>query len=321
MCVTAVASMAVLVPTLAPSTAGAASPVLEFAAPSFPVAFTAEGGAVTAVLAGFDTVVHCDHSKGSGQITGPRSTLSSYVFTGCGTEGGSASGRECQSAGAEAEEIRSGQIEADLVFINQLTHQVGMLLDPHGGVYLSFECGIDQVKAIGPFLSPVGPIGQVSQTFSATLDRVGSTQVPDQYEGPAGESLAAVPTGELGSKPPTSTGVELGFAIHTAAPIEVKALSTADLELTHLNDELTALATKNRQEEAARAAAERKARDEAAARETLERRLREEQAAAKERAKKRKQARRQCRKQKPAQKRFRCEEKVEKTFAPRPPFA
>jgi hypothetical protein len=300
------------------ASAASAAPVLEFAAPSFPVPFTAEGGAVTAVLAGFDTVVHCDGSAGSGQITGPRSTLSSYVFSDCNTQSGSESGRPCQSAGAAPEEIRSGQIEADLVFINQFTHQVGMLLAPQGGAYLSFECGGEAVRAIGPFLSPVGPINQVSSSFTATLDRVGSTQVPDQYEGPGGEALAAVPTGERGTEPPASTGVELGFAIHTALPIEVKALSAGEVELAHLSDELTALAAKTRQEEAARAVAEKKARDEAAAREALERKLREERALTKERAQKRAQALRQCRKFKPGHARIRCESRAKKKYAPPP---
>ncbi len=251
MCVGVVVSLAVLVPAVAPSTAGAASPILEFVAPSFPVPFTAEGGEVTAVLEGFDTVVHCEDSEGSGKLTGPRTALSQYVFSGCETQGGADGGHECKSGGAELKEIRSGQIEADLVFINQLTHQVGMLLAPHGGVYLNFECGGEALKAIGPFLSPVGPIDQISQTFTATLGRVGSTQVPDIYEGPAGESLAAVPTGERGSHPAVATGVDLGFTIRTAVPIEVKALSSADVELARLNDELSAQAEKRRQEQAA----------------------------------------------------------------------
>ncbi len=297
--------------------AAPAAPLLEFVAPSFPVGFTAEGGAVTAVLGNFDTVVHCDHSQGSGQITGPRSTLSSYVFTGCGTEGGGAGGRECSSAGPAPEEIRSGQIEADLVFVNQFTRQAGMLLDPRGGVYLSFECGAEPVKAIGPFLSPVGPIDEVSQTFTAVLDRVGSTQVPDQYEGPTGEPLAAVPTGQRGAEAPSSSGVELAFDIHTAVPIEVRALSAADVELARLTDELTTLATKNRAEEAAHAAAEKKAKDEATAREAAERKLREEQAVAtKERAQRRTKERlRKCRKLKPGRTRTKCEEKAKKKFA------
>ena len=112
--------------------------------------------------------------------------------------------------------------------------------------------------------------------------------------------------------------VKLASVIHTAIPIEVKALSAADVELARVNDELTALVAKNRQEEAARAAAEKKARDEAAAREARERKLREEQALAKERAQKRSQALRQCRKLKPGHARTRCESRAKKKYARSP---
>ncbi len=298
------------------ASAAPAAPVLEFVAPSFPVSFTAEGGQVTAVLAGFDTVVHCDGSSGSGELTGPRTALSHYVFTGCETQGGGDGEEPCESEGAAPNEIRSGSIEAELVYINQLTHQVGMLLAPHGGVYLSFKCGGEAVKAIGPFLSSVGPIDQLSQTFTATLSRVNSTQVPDQYEGPAGEPLAAIPTGERGTHPPASTAVELNFNIHTAVPIEVKALSSADVELGRLNDELAALAAKKHQEEEARAAAEKRTQEEAA-----ERTLREERALAKERAQKRAKALRQCRKLKPRHARIRCEARAKKKYGARNPVA
>jgi hypothetical protein len=153
-------SIAVIAPAVAPGTAGAASPILEFVtSPSpLPVTFTAEGGEVTAALADFSSEVHCTGSTGEGAITGARSTLSIYEFTGCMAEGGSQNGEACESASAGAEVIRSPLIEAELVFIDQATHAVGMLLDPHGGVYLSFECGGEAVKAFGPFLSPVGPI-------------------------------------------------------------------------------------------------------------------------------------------------------------------
>jgi hypothetical protein len=303
-----------LIFALPPAQAASAPPTLEFVAPSFPVPFTVEGGGVTAVLAGFDTVVHCDGSKGSGQITGPRSTLSSYVFTGCETQSGSEAGRECKSTGAEPEEIRSGQIEADLVFINQFTHQVGMLLAPHGGVYLTFECGTEPVKAIGPFLSPVGPIDQLSQIFTATLGRVGSTQVPDVYEGPAGESLAAVPTGERGSLPAAATGVELGFTIRTAVPIEIKALSSADVELARLNDELTAQIEKRHQEQITREAEERQRLQELI--DQGAKKEREAREAAQQRARQLSKALRQCKKVRPAKQRSRCESRAKKKFGP-----
>ena len=110
------ASIAVLVLAVVPAQAKAVSPVLEFVAPgtAFPIDFTASGGPVTAELAGFDSVVHCSDSKGDGAITGPRSTVSSYVFTGCEAQGGTHNDQECKSKDANAEEITAEAIEADL---------------------------------------------------------------------------------------------------------------------------------------------------------------------------------------------------------------
>jgi hypothetical protein len=94
----------------------AASPVLEFVSPgtAFPIGFTADGGEVTAVMANVVPVVQCANSHGEGEIIGPRSTLSEYVFTGCvAHEGGSTA--NCQSDPLKTGVIESGTIEADLV--------------------------------------------------------------------------------------------------------------------------------------------------------------------------------------------------------------
>lgn len=102
MCVCVGVLIATLALTVAPAHAKAASPVLEFVAPgtAFPIGFTADGGPVTAELAGFDSVVHCSDSVGDGVITGPRSTVSNYFFTGCVAQGGTHNNQECKSEGA-----------------------------------------------------------------------------------------------------------------------------------------------------------------------------------------------------------------------------
>jgi hypothetical protein len=88
----------------APAAAIAASPVLEYQLPagSPQVTFTAEGGELIAEMVGFVYVVHCAASHAVGEITGPRSTVSKYSFTGCVTQGGSH--QKCKSEGAQEEE-------------------------------------------------------------------------------------------------------------------------------------------------------------------------------------------------------------------------
>ncbi len=248
MCVCVVA----LAVALAPAAAKADSPVLEIVAPALPVSFTADGGEVTAAMTDFDTVVHCAGSHGEGAITGPRAVVSNYFFTGCTTQGGTHGGVKCKSAGANSEEIRTGAIEAELVFISQARHEVGMLLNPHSGVYMDFECGGESVKAIGSFLSPVGPINQRANSFTATLTRSGTTQTPNEYENPFGDELKAFSTGEREGQPAAATGVELAFTIHPSMPLEVKAVTAAEVEAKrHDQETAAAAATKKRQDEEA----------------------------------------------------------------------
>lgn len=199
MYVCAAASVAALALAAAPASASAASPVLEFAPSggSFPIPFTADGGSVSARLADFDPIVNCSGSEGEGEITGPRSTLSNYVFTGCEAQdpGGPEDGHECKSDGADPEEIKTGEIEAELVYVDQAKHEVAMLLNPQGGVYMDFECGGESVQASGPFLSPVDPINKVAPSFTAILRRSGASQLPSEYENANGEKRQAIPMG------------------------------------------------------------------------------------------------------------------------------
>jgi hypothetical protein len=237
-----IATVALLLVTGASS--ASASPVLEFVVPghSLPIGFTTESGAVSAEMAGFSSLVHCTASHGEGEITGSRSTVSEYRFTGCVTEGGS--NQKCKSTGASEEEIKTGPIDAELVYIDQARREVGMLLNPGGDTYIAFECGGESAEGKGPFLAPVSPINQEATSFTATLSQLGSVQTPNAYENEKGELLQAIPTGRRGSNEFVPTGVEAAFAIHTSVPVEVKAVTAKDIETKQHEEEA------KRQEEA-----------------------------------------------------------------------
>jgi hypothetical protein len=281
--------IAAVVLALAPAAASATSPVLEFVIPGsgFPVSFIADGGEVTAEMTGFETAVHCAASHGEGEVTGPRSTLSTYVFTGCETQGGADGGRKCKSEGANEEEIATPMIEAELVYISQAKHEVGILLDPHAGVYMNFECGGESVEALGPFLSPVGPINQQAMSFTATLSHLGAMQTPYEYENANGEKIQAIPMGKRGAQPLVTTGVELSFTISPTLPLEIKAITVAELEAKRLEEEAAAAAKKHQEEEATAAAAAKKRQEEEAATAAAAKKRQEEEAATAAAAKKR----------------------------------
>lgn len=326
-----------------PAGASAVSPVLEFVAPGhgLPVSFTTEGGPLSAEMTGFSSLVHCAASHGEGEITGPRSTISEYRFTGCVTEG--ASPQKCQSVGAQKEEIVTGPIEADLVYIDQAKREVAMLLNPGGGTYMSFECGGESAEGRGPFLAPVSPLDEEATTFTATLSQSGGVQTPNEYEGAAGERLKATPEGKRGTHELVRTGVESTIAVHTSLPVEIGTATVEEVEAKQREEEATRQhEAQQRQEEAAakkraeEAAAARRHQEEVAAaikeqEEAAAAKKREEEAAAakkkREEARKRKskparraqllaKALRQCKKE-PRRRRARCVARAHKKHANR----
>jgi hypothetical protein len=316
-----VASAAALALAIAPAGAGAATPVLEFVVPggAFPVAFTASGGGVTAELTGFETVVVCFGSRGAGMITGPRSALSNYVFTGCGTAGGADGGERCKSAGAEEEEIRSQAMEANLVYIDQSRNDVAMLLNPQGGVYMSFECGGEAVEASGPFLSRVGPINEEATSFQAVLSRSGAMQTPDEYEAALGEKRLAIPMGKRGTHAAGTTGVSLAFTVQTSVPLEIKAFNVFEVSAQEQADKGFAEAEAKRHQEKEAAAAKQRQEEEATA--AAEKKLREEQQAKAERLRHHRLLSRalgQCRKADSKQQRVSCEKRAKRRYQARP---
>ena len=214
-----------------PAGASAASPVLEFVAPGhgLPVSLTTEGGEVTAE--GFSgAVMTCAHSSGQGEITGPRRAVAKFEFTGCKT-----GVHKCESAGAGEEEIKTGLIEAELVWLNQAKREVAILLNPRGGTYMRFECGGIPARGEGLFLAPGSPLNTETTSFTTTLSKSSASegvQTPDEYEGAGGEKLKAIPLGEKNNNNLTlaPTGVESTITVTTAVPVEVRAITAEEVE-------------------------------------------------------------------------------------------
>lgn len=330
-----VASTAAVAMAVGPTQASAATPVLEFAPPGgvFPVGFEAVGGEVTAAMAGIDSVVHCEESEGLGEVTGPRSAEGTYWFYGCETQGGSQAGKKCSSAGAEeVGEIESEEIDANLVFISQANHEVGMVLAPGGEIYMTFNCEGIAVTAYGPFVSPVGPVNQLTSSFTASLISNGSSQAPSSYENDSGGVIPAVPTGSWESGEKHATGVNLAFAVTTFSDtppdfpdvaLEIRARSSADIEAEARQREEAEAAERKRQENeaAAKAAAAKRQQEEAAAAEAKKRAEEEARAKAKEGAKKPltraerlQKALKQCRKLDSKEKRANCVRKAKNRY-------
>ena len=227
-------------------------------------------------------------------------------------EGGSTA--NCQSEPLNTGVIESGTIEADLVYIDQAKHEVGMLLNPSGGVYMTFKCGGELVEARGPFLAPVGSLNTQTTSFTASLSRSGAVQTPNEYENAIGEKRKAVPMGEWEGHPLATTGVELSFAIHTSAALEIRAVTAAEIEAKQRDEE--AAATKKRQEEeaAAAAAAKKRQEEEAATAAAASKRQKEEAKLERLRRALLSSTLTQCRQVQSKHKRVRCEKRAKKKY-------
>ena len=229
-CLCAVALVAAIALLLVPAGASAASPVLEFVAPghSWPVSFTTKGGALTAE--GFEEVMKCASSSGAGKITGAHKAEAEFVLTECHTEGGA----KCKSEGAGEEEIKTGKIGAELVYIAQATHEVAILLNPSGHTYIEFKCGGIPARGEGSFLAPGSPVNTETTSFTTTLSKSSESegvQTPDEYEGAGGEKLKAIPLGEKNENLMLEpTGVESTIMVTTAEPVEVRAITEEEVE-------------------------------------------------------------------------------------------
>lgn len=324
-----VALIAALALTFAPARANAATPVLEYVSPgtSSPVFFEALGGEVDARLGDFNRLVKCSGSEGWGEITGPRTTFSEYVFTGCVAkkiDPPSEPDLTCTTDGAEAGEIWSEEIEAELVYLDQSKHQAAMLLNPGEGIYMEFKCGSNTVKAIGSFLAPVNPVNTLTSFFTAELiTDAGNIQVPTEYEDLSGVKHQAIPTAIVNGEAPDNSGVGLTFDIATTVPLEIKAVNAAEVEARQRAEE-EAAAKKRQEEEAAakkrqedEAAAKKRQEEEAAA--ALARRQAEEKAKAKKAAAHKAQLRakglKRCRSLDSKPRRIKCETRVKKKYS------
>lgn len=327
-----VALIAALALTFAPARANAATPVLEYVAPGSPspIFFEALGGEVDARLGDFDRLVKCSGSEGWGNITGPRTTVSEYEFTGCVAKKigpPSEPDLTCTTDGAEAGEIWSEEeIEAELVYLDQSKHEVAMLLNPGGGKYMEFECGSTTIEAIGSFLAPVTPVNTLTDSFTAVLKRGnGNSQIPTEYEDLNGVKHQAIPMAIVEGEPaPDTSGVGLTFTIATSVPLEIKSVNAAEVEAKQRAEE-EAAAKKRQEEEAAakkrqedEAAAKKRAEEETAAKEALARRQAEEKAIAKEAAHQRQlrtKGLKRCRSLDAKPRRIKCETRVKKKYS------
>ncbi len=85
-------------------------------------------------------------------------------------------------------------------------------------------------RSAGPVPLSVTPINEAASSFTATLTESNAIQTPDEYENAAGEKLKATPEGNREGAGWVTTGVASAITVHPSAPIEIRAITAAEVE-------------------------------------------------------------------------------------------
>jgi hypothetical protein len=166
------------------------------------------------VPGGQTLAIACSALKGSGEITGAKSSQLSLSFSGC------AIGKShCTSAGAKSGTITTDALAGQLAYIDKSLVRVGLVLSPaSGNVFAEYSCaGGPTVRTTGSVIGEVG--GAVNffgrrQTLAFAADPETAHQVLTKVEGEAGEHVLASTV-----TPPGGTGAA---AIAASATLTTK---------------------------------------------------------------------------------------------------
>jgi hypothetical protein len=187
------------------ATASASAATFE-AKPSFPVKFTATGGAGLLQTAKGRTV-SCKESTGSGEVASATAVSGVAVtFKGCFAEGLAV--LKCTGTGnvAGSGEITTKPIKGEPVDIDKAHTKAGILLSPEGELFAEFKCEfstlvVETVKVKGSVIGKVKDtdVNKFTKELHLELIEVKGTPMPNQVE-EAGEKHVLLTKGE-GTEP------------------------------------------------------------------------------------------------------------------------
>jgi hypothetical protein len=154
--------------------AGVASAAEFQAEPSFPVKFTAKGGAGLLETKGKKSVT-CTETEGSGEVSGATSVAGVTVhFKGCAAEHLVPQALPCTTPGQASGEIVTNAIKGTPVDLDPLHAQAGLLLEPASGTtFASFVC-----KAVVGGL----PVEETLTVTGSLIGQVKTTQLNEFRE-------------------------------------------------------------------------------------------------------------------------------------------
>ncbi len=168
--------------------------------------------------------VHCSGVSSTGVIGTPQAALLSFTFTGC-----SASELDgptpCQTPGASLGEIVTGNVEATLVYTDKATREVGVLINPGGASFASYECAGALVQTRGSVIGALTPVNEQTSAFKLRFSQTLGVQQPIKYEKEDGEQGRAVLEGAVNGGSFHQLGIGLIDSVTSAEAGEVRACS------------------------------------------------------------------------------------------------
>lgn len=196
------AALAVFALSGVAASSAAATETLSFVpqSPKFPVKVTVKGGEV---LFTEESISYgCSSVTGEGEITSHKAAKIKFTFKHCFSV---QLGLECKSSGAAKEEIKTGNLPVQLVYISKAKHEAALDINyqvpseefpppPHNQL-ASWECGL--VSGMGARWSIIGAVTPVNtSTLSHTVKLAQSSpgiQKPTKYETEEAKTYEAFP--------------------------------------------------------------------------------------------------------------------------------
>jgi len=130
---------------------------------------------------------------GEGSFTSAKTLTSALTLTGCKLEtlfGNTG----CNSTGAAAEEIKTGSLEAELVYTSKAAKEVALVFNYRGtAIFATATCNTAKVEVKQGPIVPITPINTSTKTHTLSFTTLNGVQTPTQYENGLGEKIHYVP--------------------------------------------------------------------------------------------------------------------------------
>jgi hypothetical protein len=194
--------------------AGASAALPIFNGP-FPKPFKSASKATTIETVGKVTIT-CQAGTNAGEITGPKTDLLKFRFTGCATRQA-----PCSNANA-AGEVVTNTLSGTLGYLNKAKREVGIDFIFPGAAIAEFHCGNLHVAIVGSIVGRIFPVDKkVSppSSFILVFVQAGGKQKFTKLEGGSVDVLKSA----LGGAPLEESGLSSIDAITFAAPTRIKA--------------------------------------------------------------------------------------------------